>query len=40
VNRLDEIAARYFDEKVGRVAQTSAGSTIVASCSLKTGLLR
>ena len=40
MHRLDEIAARYLDAKGKRVAQTSAGSTIVASCSLKTGLLR
>ena len=44
VDGLDEIAARNFDgQRIARVVltrHTSAGSTMVASCSAKTGLLR
>ena len=40
VNRLDVSRAGYVDiDFIGR-DQTSAGSTIVASCSAKTGLLK
>ena len=39
MNGLDAVAAGYVDEQLRR-AQTSAGSTIVASWSAKTGLLR
>ena len=39
VDGLDAVAAGYVNEQLRR-AQTSAGSTIVASCSAKTGLLK